>query len=318
MIDLATGSILLRSSALRLSPSFSRDALARDPIGAAADLRIDDGPRRSYAFELPAGELTPVPVGVHVKFFEQQIDCVELIAHDARFGTSVEDWSKAKEAERKAWHDVWLEDTTGKVDAWYPWGEVVSFYDHKTGYSSIRLRYARDGEPWNPLPDEPVALVLDPAATIDTATGELVLPRDGVRLGPGLSREAFCASRPGERAELAIATGPHRRFQFDVAAGHLMALPVAVVLGFYEDRLEHVELCARSERFGATWQDWAPQKDVEHRVFHDSWLRAAVGGPGGWFPWGRIRSLYDERACSAWIDVRYARDGAPLRRGSAE
>ncbi|HEY2580847.1 MAG TPA: hypothetical protein VGI43_03525 [Mucilaginibacter sp.] len=53
---------------------------------------------------------------------------------------SWDDWSEAKEIQRKVEYDHWLNDEIGTLRT-FPWGTIVTFFDGKGGGSGIVLRY---------------------------------------------------------------------------------------------------------------------------------------------------------------------------------
>lgn len=54
---------------------------------------------------------------------------------------SWENWSESEELKLKNEHDKWLEKNIGKSPYKYPWGEISSNYDPRSGSSSIIIRY---------------------------------------------------------------------------------------------------------------------------------------------------------------------------------
>jgi hypothetical protein len=51
-------------------------------------------------------------------------------------------WSEANELARKKLHDDVLANTIGQPPYRYPWGEIQSMYDPRSGGSSISIHYS--------------------------------------------------------------------------------------------------------------------------------------------------------------------------------
>jgi hypothetical protein len=119
-------------------------------LGQNAQLNVENEPHCSYDARLPAGVLLQLPVHLTAYFYDQQLESVSIMASDDRFGTSWNDWSEEKELDRKLFHDQWLANTIGATNAVYPWGQLSSEYDAKSGFSAIDLRYSWQGKPWKP------------------------------------------------------------------------------------------------------------------------------------------------------------------------
>ena len=141
VINPNTGSIRIDGYRHRVKPGMTEDAFLESSlaVGAAEDRM---GKRHTwYRFQ-------PLTLGgrlffVSVLFTDGVIDRVELCHSDDRYGKSWEDWSESKERSRKAFHDRWLRENLGPkpLSTAYPWGSVDSWYDARSGGSSITIRY---------------------------------------------------------------------------------------------------------------------------------------------------------------------------------
>ena len=150
MIDVATGNIEIKNSVVAIGPSLTRDDFLASALGRNAQINVENGPHCSYGAQISAGALMSLATYMAPSFYHQQLESVSIMASDDRFGASWNDWSEEKERERKRFHDQWLADTIGIADALYPWGQLSSNYDVKSGCSDIHLRYSWQGKPWKP------------------------------------------------------------------------------------------------------------------------------------------------------------------------
>ena len=100
-----------------------------------------------------------------VYFKEQRLESVDIVLSAEPEGASWADWSLEKEMDAKAFHEAVLKDELGEphevalkgvgspmeteperysrtvVTYHYSWGEVLSTYDPRGGFSSIFVRY---------------------------------------------------------------------------------------------------------------------------------------------------------------------------------
>ncbi|HRX83173.1 MAG TPA: hypothetical protein P5307_29105, partial [Pirellulaceae bacterium] len=125
-----------------IGPSLTRHDFLASSIGRSARVSVQNEPYCSFNASIPAGGLLPLPTGLTIYFFHDKLKAVSIAASDDRFGTSWDDWSKAKELERKRYHDQWLAATTGTTNGRFLWGHLSSNFDAKSGFSSIHLRYS--------------------------------------------------------------------------------------------------------------------------------------------------------------------------------
>ena len=149
MIDVATGNIVIQNTSLDVGPSLTRDVFLASALGRNAPVNIKNEPYCSYNAHVSTGSLMPLPTDLALYFYHQQLESVSIVASHDRFGASWSGWSEAKELERKRFHDQCLADTIGTANAEFPWGQLSSNYNAKSGFSDIHLRYSWQGKPWN-------------------------------------------------------------------------------------------------------------------------------------------------------------------------
>lgn len=94
--------------------------------------------------------------GVSLAFEGERLDGYSIWMADARFGTSWDDGSEEKQLARRDAHDTWLTAALGpgarrpgptgpELSYTFPWGEVWSTFDARSGSSTIGVRFRRDG-----------------------------------------------------------------------------------------------------------------------------------------------------------------------------
>lgn len=142
MIDVATGNITIRNIAIAVGPSLTREEFLASSLGNNATVCVDNEPYCSFDTLVSADDLMPLEAGLRLYFRDQRLDAVSIVASDGRFGVSWDDWSEEKELARKRFHDEWLADHRVATNVDFPWGQVSSNYDAKSGFSSIHLRYS--------------------------------------------------------------------------------------------------------------------------------------------------------------------------------
>jgi hypothetical protein len=76
----------------------------------------------------PTGEVGPFAAVVTLQFRKEAPVWTEVMDVSPEFGTSWDDWGEAKERERRAAHDRWLE-ASGAPAGRHPWARVWSDYD---------------------------------------------------------------------------------------------------------------------------------------------------------------------------------------------
>jgi len=139
---------------------------------------------------------------------------------------------------------------------------------------------------------------------LDSATGELVLPSTGVRLGPDTTRAAFLDSWLGLRAGVGTINEPWANYGLELAPGEVGPFPASVTLQFHGQRLVWISLMDLSPEFGTGWSDWSAEKERARLAAHDRWL-AASGLPAGRYPWGRVWSVYEDKSALSAVTLQY-------------
>ncbi|RLB63947.1 MAG: hypothetical protein DRI90_05750 [Deltaproteobacteria bacterium] len=139
MIDTTTGEIKL-DCGVRIPPLWMEDAFQSSLLASGAVSLVGNAEFHTFRAEpaLISGSLFAIGLT-----FRAGLLCKLglTLMHDD-YGTSWDDWSEAKELQRKADHDAWLTSLLGGPPPHtFPWGKVTSSYDPKGGCSSILLSY---------------------------------------------------------------------------------------------------------------------------------------------------------------------------------
>lgn len=134
-IDSMTGSVALEGTDL-LGPDLRKEIFLASPLGQRSRRGTVNEQWVSYLVSVKDGSdefaLTAV-------FSGGWIAEIRLAKTDA--AKSWADWSEEMELQRKAEHDRLLNAMLGRVSGRFPWGEVVSVFDSRSGASEIIIRY---------------------------------------------------------------------------------------------------------------------------------------------------------------------------------
>lgn len=140
-IDAHTGFIVLTEVGAFISPSLQRAQFLQHPAFSKAQTLVQNEPWCSYG--LPLIPLGDTQLSLTFQFEGEQLHALCLAHVAPRFGAGWKDRSEALELERKAYHEQWLARETGVSPGSFPWGEISSVYDAKSGNSSIIIRFHR-------------------------------------------------------------------------------------------------------------------------------------------------------------------------------
>jgi hypothetical protein len=130
-----TGELLLPSGTI-LSPRLTRSVFLSSVEGMQAKVSVKNEPWCSFRFEDHEDSL-----GIVVFFKGENLESIHFSLSDPKFGNGWEDWSEARELERKQANNQWLKKNDLIPGKRYSWGSVWSDYDPKSGSSMIVVRY---------------------------------------------------------------------------------------------------------------------------------------------------------------------------------
>lgn len=140
MIEKRTGNLVLDDGTI-LGPTTKRDDFLKTQLGTQSRELVKNPPWCS--FKLHKVKIDGKEFAIVIYFHGQDLTMIHLAMSDPKWGTSWNDWSEEKERDREKAHDDWLRKTLGRQRQ-YPWGEVWSGYDQKSGGSSIRIDYQQE------------------------------------------------------------------------------------------------------------------------------------------------------------------------------
>ena len=142
-------------------------------------------------------------------------------------------------------------------------------------------------------------MLIDPGTGIVTVNPDLIVD-------PSRATGLFAAADPADPGPGIPLAGDWRVFERrDVRdeAGRSLVLTVTREGA----RLHEVRLVYRlpGEPESAGWETWSREAEAARQALHDMVLRETLG-PGPYrYPWGEVRSRYDERGGFSLISVRY-------------
>ncbi len=139
MIDLVNGGLALDRNSLIIRKGLTKNEFEKSSL-------IDEVlNHQSYGFT--SYYIRPQLIGntffVIVLYFNPQdiLDFVNLSLTDSDRVPSWDDWSESRAKQKKEEHDEWLLRNIGKPPYKFPWGEISSTYDPRSGSSKITIKY---------------------------------------------------------------------------------------------------------------------------------------------------------------------------------
>src|SRR4030095_8977771 len=130
-IDSMTGSVELEGADL-LGPGLRKESFLSSPLGQRSRRGVVNKQLMSYMLSTKDGS---DEFAVTALFSGDQIAEIHLAKNDSV--TSWGHWSEEKELQRKAEHDRLLSAMLGRASGQFPWGEVASVFDSRSGASVI-------------------------------------------------------------------------------------------------------------------------------------------------------------------------------------
>ena len=142
---------------------------------------------------------------------------------------------------------------------------------------------------------------------INVTTGEITVESFPIKLGPSFKREDL--SKLPITSKSQVVNEPFHSYSLGKVI--IDGKVILVLLYFYEQCLESIELANASEEFGQTWDDWSPVKEMKRKESHDRWLKEQTGYTSHVYSWGEIDSSYDPKSGGSSITIRYSWKGQP-------
>ena len=139
MIDINTGELCVDGSECKIDPSLHKDTFLESKFGQGAqELVSNEG---WSTFKINPCSIKENIFLVGLTFYENKVSELSLI-HIAP--NEIHTWANytvEKEKDRKVIHDEYLKKNFGKSPYQFPWGQIISVFDEKGGFSEIVIRY---------------------------------------------------------------------------------------------------------------------------------------------------------------------------------
>lgn len=141
MINPQNGYLILNNIDLIIRPGITKHEILNSDL--AQCIRTQDEYENGYSNYL----LEPQPIGAFLfpirLYFNPQgiLDLIMLFLRIDDEIPSWENWLEQKEMDRKAKHDMRLEECLGKPPYKYSWGSISSNYDPRSASSGIAIHY---------------------------------------------------------------------------------------------------------------------------------------------------------------------------------
>ncbi|QIF03325.1 hypothetical protein [Roseimicrobium sp. ORNL1] len=141
---------------------------------------------------------------------------------------------------------------------------------------------------------------------IDPKSGQVLLPYEGLRIDPSLTRGEYLASAQATQGEEVVKNGPYCSFRLPPVA--LGDHTFGCILGFYGRTLDRVSIGCADAVYGTSWDDWTLDREMAKKKIHDALLRKALGlfWRRWTYKWGRVWSGYDPKGAHSSIIVTYS------------
>lgn len=148
---------------------------------------------------------------------------------------------------------------------------------------------------------------------LDKSTGELSLESMPVKLGPRFTRRDL--SSPPVAAASQVVNEPYH--SYSLGEQRIAGQPFFVVLYFYGQKLESIDLTHPAKEFSMSWEGWSEEGEMRRKQWHDEWLRGQTGHASRVYEWGEVGSGYDPRSGGSSITIRYSWQGQAWPRRDA-
>ena len=137
MIDAESGRILIEGDVpFSVAPGLTRNAFLAATAVRPVEALVENGPWKSYSFRC---RILNRDWALGLTFKGETLHTVAMALATANESWS--NWSEAEERRKLAEHDELLNTALGAPPYTYPWGQIRSTFDRKTGGSSISIQY---------------------------------------------------------------------------------------------------------------------------------------------------------------------------------
>ena len=140
---------------------------------------------------------------------------------------------------------------------------------------------------------------------LDKGTGELFIESIPMPLGPRFTRRDLSSLPVAVQSQ--IVNEPYH--SYSLGAQQIDGQPFSVVLYFYGQQLESINLAHAAAEFLTSRGSWSEEDEPKRKQWHDAWLRWQTGHASHVYEWGEVSSVYDQRSGGSSIIIRYAWQG---------
>ncbi len=139
---------------------------------------------------------------------------------------------------------------------------------------------------------------------IDKLTGSIVINSPALRITRQMTRNDYLQSQLFPISSPLNQNPPWSRYGFKSVlidnnnfAGNIC---------FKAEKLYSLSLVVIRLEFGSSWTEWCEEKELQRKIFHDNLLKDNFGYAEPYsFSWGKVISLYDQKAGCSAIDMYY-------------
>ena len=142
---------------------------------------------------------------------------------------------------------------------------------------------------------------------INRSTGEVLIESIPATLGPKFTRRDLFSLPLKSQSQ--VVNEPYH--SYSIGRHEIAGLDFYVVLYFYGQELEFIDMAHPAAQFGTSWDDWSEEKELKRKEVHDRWLIEQTGYASHVYEWGEIGSDYDPRSGGSSIIIRYSWQGQP-------
>lgn len=138
------GAIRLLDVPEEIDADTTREEFAMSTLGVQGKLSNQFEPFRTFNCRLNLANAEALVV--QLQFCQSMLASVTLTIDSRAFGESWSEWTMENEMRRKARHDEILAASGVENDRKYAWGAACSFYDERSGGSSIYVSYSKNAD----------------------------------------------------------------------------------------------------------------------------------------------------------------------------
>jgi len=138
---------------------------------------------------------------------------------------------------------------------------------------------------------------------IERSTGTISI--NDIVISSKICKDSFLESKMAEYIEKEEI---HVYSNYYIKPQTYMGKSVRLILYFDQNgRLDMVNIYLNEPNSEVSWNSWSKEKEIEHKMVHDAWLKSELGEPPYCYKWGNISSSYNSRSGYSSIAIKYDR-----------